>query len=102
MGPGEERDDRARGSGIIPEIEVVSSRIVEVYGLLDETQPQHIGIEIQVPLRVAGDSRHVVQAYDRFGWHRLNSFATIRFDIELKDSSLPDLFARVTFIFLRR
>jgi hypothetical protein len=86
MRPGEKREDRTRGSGVIPEVEVVSPGIVEVYGLLDETQPKHIRIEIQIPLWVASYSSHMVQAYDRFGRHEINSFATIRFDIEVKDS----------------
>src|SRR5271169_6769909 len=69
MRPGKEREDGPGAPGVIAEIKVVSSRIVEVYGLLDETQTQYIGVEVQVTLRVAGYGGHVMQSYDRLGWH---------------------------------
>ena len=37
------------------------SGCVEVDGLLDEAQAEHVGVEVDVPLRVAGDHRDVVQ-----------------------------------------
>jgi hypothetical protein len=86
MRPGKERQYSAGGSRIIPEVEVVSPWIVEVYGLLDEAQAKHIGIEIQIALWIARYGGHMMQADDRFGWHRINSFGTVRFDIEVKDS----------------
>jgi hypothetical protein len=69
MGLGKEREGRARGSGIIPKIEMISFRIVEVYGLLDEAKAKYIGIEIKVTLWVARDRGYVVQAHNGFGWH---------------------------------
>src|SRR4051794_39248919 len=63
MRPREEREDGAGGSGIIAEVEVVSPRIIEVYRLLDEAETKHLGIEIQIPLWVAGYSSHMVQSY---------------------------------------
>jgi hypothetical protein len=70
MGPGEEREDGAGGPGIIPKVEVVSSRIVEVYGLFDETETEYIGIEIQIALGVACYGGHMMQANDSFSGHR--------------------------------
>ena len=37
--------------GVVPEIEVVSSWIIEVRRLLHESETQHGSVKIQIPLR---------------------------------------------------
>ena len=60
--PGEECQDRRRPPGRVPVVEVVGARVVEVHRLLDQPQPQHPGVEVDVALRVRRDGRDVVQA----------------------------------------
>ena len=62
--PGE---DRARGALLVPEVQVVGLGRVEVDGLLDEPQAEDVGVEVDVPLRVAGDHRDVVHALELHG-----------------------------------
>src|SRR5690242_16222314 len=69
VGPGKERQDGPRLARIVAEIKVVSTRIIKVYGFLHKAKTEHRGVEVQVTLWVAGDSRHVVKADDGFGRH---------------------------------
>ena len=69
-GPREEGEDGSRVSRRIAVIEVVGVRIVIVDGQLHQPQAEDSGVEIQVPLRVAGDRRHVMNA-EEFGAHRI-------------------------------
>ena len=43
---------------------MVDGRVVLVDGLLDEPEPELVGVEVDVALRVAGDRRHVVDAFE--------------------------------------
>jgi hypothetical protein len=63
-GPIEERDDTARGAGLVSVIEMVGGRVVEVDGLLDEAQAEQAGVEIDVRLGIGGDGRKVVEPGD--------------------------------------
>ena len=63
----EERDVRAGAAALVGVEEVVDGRIVLVDGLLHQPQTQHPGVEVDVPGRVAGDQRDVV---DPFELHR--------------------------------
>ena len=72
MGPGEEGKDGPRGPGIVAKVEVVGPGIVKVDGALYEAEPQHFGIEIQIPLRVRSNRGDVVQANNGF-WHEIAS-----------------------------
>src|SRR5437660_1504252 len=56
----EERDVRARAALLVRVEEVVDGRVVLVHRLLDEPQAEDAGIEVDVPRRVAGDQRDVV------------------------------------------
>jgi hypothetical protein len=49
-------------AAIIAEVKMVRSRIVKIDGALDETQTEQPGIEIEVPLRIAGDRSDVMQS----------------------------------------
>ncbi len=64
-GPWEEGHDAPRRAHLVTEVEVVGAGIVEVHRALDEAQPEHPGIEVEVPLRIAGDRGDVVNAVDR-------------------------------------
>src|ERR1700745_4295196 len=84
--PGKEREYGSGVAGVVAEVEVVCSRIIEVHGLFDKTQAENAGVKVQITLRVARNCSYMIQPFDRFGSHCNNSFAVIRFDIELKDS----------------
>jgi hypothetical protein len=60
----EPREDRAGRAGLVPEVEVIGLGLVEVDGLLDQAQAQHVRVERDVRLRVARDHRDVVQALE--------------------------------------
>ena len=60
--PLEEGDHRAGAADRVAEVEVVAAGVVEVNRLLDEAQPEHAGIEVDRPLRVAADDRDVMDA----------------------------------------
>ena len=62
MLPGEEGEDGAGIAGLVAIIEVIGARIVEIDGLLDEAQPQHAGIEVEVARGRTGDGRDVMNA----------------------------------------
>ena len=63
--PGEERQQAGRPARLVAVVEVVGVRRVEVHRLLDQPQAEHRGVEVDVPLRVAGDRGDVVQAVGR-------------------------------------
>ena len=67
-GPGvrvlEEGDVRARIAALVPVEEVVDGRVVLVDALLDEPQPEHPSVEVDVAGRVAGDGGDVVDALE--------------------------------------
>ena len=46
----------------VAKIEMVSRRIVEVDGALDEPHAEHAGVEIEILLRIAGDRRDMMNA----------------------------------------
>ena len=54
MVEGEEGQDRAGPAGLVPVIQVVGARIVEIDGLLDEPQAENPGVAGEVALRRAG------------------------------------------------
>src|SRR3981081_427820 len=60
--PGEKSEDGAGMSRLVAVVEVVGAGIVEVDGLLHEPQPQRARVEVEVPGRVARNSRHVMNA----------------------------------------
>jgi hypothetical protein len=68
----EEREDRAGRPALIAVVEVVDVRGVEVHGLLDHTQPQQPGVEVDVPWRIGRDAGDVVDAVKLhlFSWLR--------------------------------
>jgi len=62
MLPGEEREDRARPTGLVAVIEVIGPRVVEVNRPLDQPQAQGAAVEVQISQWVAGDCCDVVKA----------------------------------------
>ena len=46
---------------LVSVVQVVGIRGVEVDRLLDHLQPEHMGVEVHVALRIGGDRGHVVQ-----------------------------------------
>ncbi len=64
--PGKERQQSPRRAARITEIEMIRARVIEVDRSLDEPQPQHAAIEVQVVLRIRRDRSDVMEARD---WH---------------------------------
>ncbi len=62
MLPREEGQNRAGLAGLITVVEVIGAGIVEVDGLLDQTQPERAGIEIKIAACGPCDSRDVMDA----------------------------------------
>ena len=58
--PGEERENASRIALLITEVEVIGRRVVEVYGTLDEPEPENAGVEVEIPLRVTGYASDMV------------------------------------------
>src|SRR3954454_17669817 len=59
--PREEGQKRRRATLLIAVVEVVGVRGVEVDGLLDQSQPEHLGVEVDVALRLGCDRGDMVQ-----------------------------------------
>src|ERR671910_1252042 len=62
MGPVEEGDLGPRIANLVSVEKVVGGDVVLIHGLLDEPQPQHVGVECHVLRGVRRDRSHVVQA----------------------------------------
>ena len=60
----EERDVGAGVPVLVGVEEVVDRRVVLVHGLLHEPQAEDARVEVDVPRRVGGDARHVVDAVE--------------------------------------
>src|SRR2546423_5345130 len=58
--PGKERQNCTRTAGLVAEIEVIGRRVVEVDGAFDEPEAENSGVEIEISLRVAGDTGDVM------------------------------------------
>jgi hypothetical protein len=42
---------------------VIRSRVVEVYGQLDQPEPERTGVEIEIALRLAGDRGDMMNSH---------------------------------------
>ena len=62
----EKRQDCPRSAVAITIVKMVSARIVEVDRALDQPQPEQVGVEVQVTLRIAGDGGDVMESTDRY------------------------------------
>src|SRR5881397_84226 len=62
--PGKECQDRPRHSSCIAKVEMISARIIEIDRAFDQTQPEQSDVEIQVTLRIAGNSGDVMKSGD--------------------------------------
>src|SRR2546430_14303496 len=51
--PGEKSNNRSRFTSLIAKIKMITCRVVEVDGALDETKPEHLRVKVEVALRVA-------------------------------------------------
>ena len=60
----EERDVGAGAALLVGVEEVIDGRVVLVDGLLDESQSEHAGVEVDVAGCVAGDAGHVMNAFE--------------------------------------
>src|SRR5437762_10003574 len=63
-GPGKECQNCSRRAAGIAKVEMISARVIEIDRALDQTQPKQSDVEIQVPLRVAGDGGVVMKSGD--------------------------------------
>src|SRR6266851_1972939 len=71
-GPAKESHRRARRAGVVAEVDVVGIRNVLVDAFLDETQAQHVHVEIDAWLHVAGDRSYVVNAGQASGHYSVS------------------------------
>ena len=46
----------------VAEIEMIGRRVVEVYRSLDEPEAENASVEVEIPLRIAGDAGDVMNA----------------------------------------
>jgi hypothetical protein len=60
--PGEKGKDTTRVSPLITEVEVIVRGIVEVYRALNEPEAENAGVEVEIPLRVTGDTSDVMNS----------------------------------------
>src|SRR5436190_4405232 len=60
--PGKEREDRSRCAVLVAKIEVIRFGIVEVDGELHQAKGEGGRIEVEIPLRIAGDGGDVMNA----------------------------------------
>ena len=60
--------DGSRRALLVAEVEVVRLGRVEVDRLLHQPQPEDVRVELDVPLRVAGDHGDVVHAFELHGF----------------------------------
>ena len=49
--PGKERQDGSGRTRIVTKIDVIRTRVITIFRALDESQSEHLGIEVQVSLR---------------------------------------------------
>src|SRR5205814_445352 len=62
---GERRPDRAGGAALVAVVEVIDVVVVEVDGLLDETQAERHQTKIQIVLRIVDGGGDVVETENR-------------------------------------
>lgn len=67
--PRKKRQDRSRSSGLVPEVEVIGSRVVEIHRELHESQSEDRGVEIEIALRIPSDGRDVMNPENRVWLH---------------------------------
>src|SRR5881409_3127975 len=60
--PREESENTPGASGLVAEIKMVGGRIVEVHRPLYQAQPKSTGVEIEISLRVAGNSGYMMNS----------------------------------------
>jgi hypothetical protein len=60
VGPWKECQDAPRRSLLVTKIEMVGSWVVEIDCAFDQSQSEGTSVEIEVPLRIAGDAGYVV------------------------------------------
>jgi hypothetical protein len=70
--PGKESKNALRIPLLITEVEVISGRVIEVYGTLDEAEAEDTGVEIEIPLGIARDTGDVVNTGSAEA-HRIDS-----------------------------
>src|SRR6266849_3930134 len=73
--PGEECQDRPWRPSRIAKVEMISARIIEIDGALDQPQPEQSDIKIEVALRITGDGGNVMKSGD-FLVHGYHTVAT--------------------------
>src|SRR5262249_45832518 len=60
--------DRSRCAAPIAEIEMISTRIIEIDGAFDEMQAEKSHVKIERPLRITRDRSHMMES-DDFSFH---------------------------------
>src|SRR5437764_13190033 len=87
--PAEKRHRRAGRAEVVGKVEVVGVGQVLVDALLDEAQPEHADVEVDVPLNIARDGGRVVDA-GHGGGHGLTPFTGwLRSELMLAPHSRP-------------
>jgi len=62
MLPWKEGQDRAGMANLVAIVEMICARVVEIYRLLDATQSEDAGVEVEIAGWFSGDRRHVMNA----------------------------------------
>src|SRR5882762_9475490 len=68
--PGEKRNDCSRAPNVIAKIKMVTTRIVEIHSPFDQTQPERLGVKVEIALRISrnrGDMMNAGAAHGKFG-----------------------------------
>jgi hypothetical protein len=67
--PGKKREEAPGTASLVAKIEVIGSRIVEVYRALYQPEAQEASVEVEVSLRITRDGGDVMDAADSFRVH---------------------------------
>src|SRR6516165_10723377 len=59
-GPGEKGKNCAGSSRRVRKVKMIRSRVVEIDRAFDQAKPQHLRVEIEIPLGIRRDRRHMV------------------------------------------
>jgi hypothetical protein len=60
--PGEKCNDCSRAPDVIAKIKMVTPGIVEIHGPFDQTQPERLGVKVEIALRISRNRGDVVDA----------------------------------------
>ncbi len=60
--PGEKGNDRSGASDVIAKIKMIAPWIVEIHSPFDQTEPERLGVKVDIALRISRDRGDVMDA----------------------------------------